>query len=770
MGILYLSRIRVLCLILPICLFSAVVHGGSLVGQVVDLATRSPIPGVAVVLRETGQKRTTDGEGRFQFDQLGGGRYTISVHHLAFGDVERAVMFSPEINDTLVVAVQPAILVSEVVVVRSLRISPSANTTPYPVDVEMHDRMTQSPRLTLPEMLQDVPGISLVRDGAWETAISIRGMSRSNIVTMIDGTRIETANDIAGALSLFNVHDLERVEILKSSASTHQGTGALGGVVQMVSKRPSFTDHARLGGEVDGDLSSVDGGVSQYLALEQSTADYGLRMSGGYRRGGNTMTPNGELPNSQYRDFSISGSLGIATVASQSAFLTYQRSQAEDTGIPGGAPIAGSARATYKLARRELFLLEYTIPNLVPNWPLLTFKISRQAITRDVEINQSPVLTVTPHAIHTTTSAECEAKFSLTTDMLLTAGVEMWERELESKRERINASLGQIVGERPVPRSRYFSSGLFAQTEWDILPERWTMTLGGRYDWIRTKNDEVWNPEYVLTGETYQNPLTNRRLVWPSGTAHDGSWSADAGVRYALTPDLDITSLLSTAFRSPSLEERFEFIDLGNVVWVGNPNLQPERSLCFNIGVHAHTEGVKARADFFLHYLNNLVAEIPGSFEGRSAFFKSNIGAARLYGFEIANEHLLASWMVVRYSMAYVRGEDTNNHLNLSQIAPIHGRIELDCGLQNVGTLTVAASLAGRQRNLAAGEAGTAGYAIVDLGLAGPPLYECGLALALRGSIRNCFNKGYQNHLSTLRGIVRDEPGRNFTLSLTVTL
>ncbi|WP_295681179.1 TonB-dependent receptor, partial [uncultured Nevskia sp.] len=73
-------------------------------------------------------------------------------------------------------------------------------------------------------------------------------------------------------------------------------------------------------------------------------------------------------------------------------------------------------------------------------------------------------------------------------------GVEVWERNLESRRERFDGHLGRIIGERPVPASSYLSAGAFLQDTWDLVPERLSLTFGGRYDLIRVENNEVWNP------------------------------------------------------------------------------------------------------------------------------------------------------------------------------------------------------------------------------------------------------------------------------------
>ena len=156
----------------------------------------------------------TDDEGRFRYEQLPSGRYTLSVRHVAYAADEHSFDISLHQNDSVVILLHPVLFKSDEVVVRSTRTSSVMSDIPYPVDIETNDRLVQLPNITISDALSKVPGVALVRDGTWETAVSIRGMSRSNIVSLIDNTRIETANDIAGALSLININDLDRVEIL----------------------------------------------------------------------------------------------------------------------------------------------------------------------------------------------------------------------------------------------------------------------------------------------------------------------------------------------------------------------------------------------------------------------------------------------------------------------------------------------------------------------------------------------------------------------------
>jgi hemoglobin/transferrin/lactoferrin receptor protein len=757
----------ILFILLPSCSYSQTI---SLSGYIIDAAEHHPISHALVMVTETGHQTSTNDSGYFHFPQMPSGRYTLGVHHIAYAPIERRMILNTVDRDSLVLEMQSTLFPSDEVIVRSTRTLSNIKNTPYPSIVKTDEQLKKIPGATLSDIISRDPGIALVRDGMWETAVSIRGMSRSNIVSLIDNTRIETATDIAGALSLINTNDLERVETLKSPGSVLYGTGAFGGVLHFVTKRAQFSDQFQMNTEFSNALSSVNNGISHYLAFEGSSTRYAARISGSYRTAGNTTTPSGILQNSQYKDFNFLGSLGIKTIADHTLLLSYQRSQAEDTGIPGNSSFGVAATVRYVLAQRELFSAEYTIPNLSTLIPLFRVHISRQGISRNVEVIQGDTLRITPHAIHTTNNIQIESHISPLTDHLFVVGAEAWERELDSRREKILPKMNRLIGERPIPHSTYFSGGLFVQDEWNTIPSRLMITLGARYDWIRVRNNQVFNPEYTVAAGVYKTNTIDSTVLWQNGTAHDESWSASAGAQYTLDRYIDFTFLAATAFRSPSLEERYQFLDLGKgKIQIGDPSLQPERSVSFNTGIHVHTSELKLQTELYLNILSNLIKAVQGTFKGQSALVNTNISQARIYGFEFSFEKTLTSLSVFKGSLAYVRGEDTRIHANLSQIAPLSGQGELTGYFQNIGTLSLSCSAMAAQNNLAVGETHTAGWVTLDAGYISIPMKAGRWTITFHSGVQNIFNTAYRNFLSTLRGIIKEEPGRNYYLSADIT-
>jgi hemoglobin/transferrin/lactoferrin receptor protein len=737
-------------------------------GIVIDSVTRLPISDTNVRLYETNEYRKSNERGYFRFILRRNAQYTISLRHFAYADFEQLIKIDSLSCDTIVFPLRSRIFQSDGIIVTSTRLSTETDKTPFPVTVKSSNTLVQNNTSTISDALKDSPGLSLVRDGSWETALSIRGLSRSNIIMLVDHSRIETANDIAGALSLFNPHDLERIETIRSSGGALYGSGALGGIVHLISKQASFSETTSLSGQINSEFSSVNNFRSQHIALESSTEHFASRFSGGFQRADNTVTPAGEIPNSQFTDFSLNGSIGFTPWTSQILNLSYQRFQAENAGISGGSPIAAAAIATYRLVRRELFSFEYLIQNIYHSVPSLALRISQQNITRNVEIFQSPAITLTPHAIHSTTSGQIESKISSSGNNLIVIGADLWQRTLVSKREKVNITNNTVTGERPIPESRFFSSGFFGQDEWHMIPERATVIVGARYDWIRISNTETRNPEYVITDGTFDPSPREQIILWKSGSSLNESWSGNAGVHYSLKENISVSILASTAFRSPGLEERFQYLTLGDGVHVGNPDLQPERSIGLNAGFLWSTDNSRIRIDIFLNTLRNLVADVPGIFEGSAAFIKQNISSARLYGYEVTGEQLFSPWLALTFSLSYVRGEDTDNKSNLPQISPFHGSTGFTLRNENIGSLTLIGSASARQHNTAAGEKQTSGYAVFNIESGSIPVTISQFSIVTRGGIQNIFNTDYREHLSTIRGRVASEPGRNIFLSITV--
>lgn len=119
-----------------------------------------------------------------------------------------------------------------------------ANAT-APVDVLDRDRIVASGATTLDDLLRTVPGLQ-VTPSQGGASVALQGMDPEHTLILVDGRPLAGRVDGVVDLARIPVSDLERVEILPGAASALYGSEALGGVVNLVTRRGADRDEAEV--------------------------------------------------------------------------------------------------------------------------------------------------------------------------------------------------------------------------------------------------------------------------------------------------------------------------------------------------------------------------------------------------------------------------------------------------------------------------------------------------------------------------------------------
>jgi hemoglobin/transferrin/lactoferrin receptor protein len=739
-------------------------------GQILDDNTGLPVPDVTITLAGPQLTTNSDSTGLFSFS-IHSVSYILSFNHIGYRSEKDTVGFS-EKSTTVIFRMRPAIVTYGEVTVTSTRFEQFVRNVPLSLEIVNKNYLIGTTSVSIPDAIQNQPGIALARDGIWGTDISIRGLGRQNVVTLVDGCRIETASNHAASLALVDINDIDKIEIIKGGISSLYGTGASGGVVNITTKSGTYTEHFSLAGSLITGYNSVNQGGSGYFSLISSSSNWYTKISGTLRSAGNTNTPDGTLLNSQYNDNNISAAVGVKPFDRQELLLKYQRFHGEDIGIPGASAFPTSAAAKYLLAERDMYSAEYLINDLLPSLSNLSIKYFYQQIKRDVELkiipNPTTAQTITPSAVHNTNGIQLQSTWVLNDFNHLVAGIDIWQRGFRGTRETKVEMPGviKITGDFPVPNSEYLSSGVFTQDEANLLDNKLKIFLGGRYDFIKVTNDDALNPSYIITnGVINNNPPHSSMSSFYASTSHDKSWSGNLGILYSLLNDFDLTLNLAHAFRSPVQEERFQYINLGGNIYLGNPNLKPEQGNFLDLGIRIWKSRLSFKGNIFLNNFTDLVID---KLDTGIVYRKANVGKARLYGYDFGFEYNFWNTFVTFGNLSYVRGEDILNHADLPQIAPLNGRLGLRFPIYNYLNAELSTILFAKQNKVGAGESVTADYAVFDFHLNTNVVNWNFFHFRMFGGVENILNKAYREYLSTNRGIIKDEPGRNFFLKLQV--
>jgi len=766
----------------------------TLKGKVTESKTNSPIQG-AVVFISYNLMTYTNGDGDYSINIINEGTFDIKISSLGYKPFSSKI----KIDSTTTLkdfSLETSLIEMGEVVVSTNRTEDYLRNSPFAELIVDKEEIQMRPSLSLPDILQNEPGISLIRDGIWGTEISIRGLSRENIITLIDGNRISTSTDVAARLSMIDLNDIDRVEVIKGASSSIYGSGATGGIVNIITKSPPLYDKFSLNGNVLAEYNTVNSLSVLGGSLFSGGSFWSAKISGSYRQAQNIQTPIGELENSQFEDYSFSGALNISPVTNQKLKIDYQNFKANDVGIPGSSVFPDNAEVRYPYERRELISAGYEIQNISKVLYKLSAKYSYQLIKRDVEnipyiVQNIPasggnparrvsVLKITPSADHKNNNGTLQGNFWLFDSHNLAAGIDYWDRSYNGQREKYQLTevldstgavvntTNKIIGEKPLPNSTYKSFGIFTQDEFKLFKDKLSTTVGLRYDFINITSEETVNPVYEIVNGVLNTQPANQTIIWESTDTNNSSYSANLGFSYSIFTNFDLTLGLGSSFRSPSLEERFQFIDQGSVVRVGNPELKPEKGQSIDFGTRHYSDNLKIISSLFYSHFNDLVVEVPGTYEGRNALIKTNIGEARIYGFDFSADYNFWRNYIFYTTASYVQGDDITGDGNLPEIPPLNGRVGFKFGFLDYLQTDISSTLFAEQNDVAAGEITTPGYAVFNLLLNTVPIKFSNIGFRVYSGVENIFDKGYRNHLSTTRGSITIEPGRNIFVKLAV--
>ncbi|MDD2391011.1 MAG: TonB-dependent receptor [Desulfobacterales bacterium] len=601
-----------------------------------------------------------------------------------------------------------------------------------------------------------IPGVSLSSDSAWGSDINIRGLSRDSVVLLIDGCRVNTSTDINARFGLIDPMDIERIEVLKGPISALYGSGSIGGVVNVITRKGCFTSTPAWSGTVSGGLGSNPSGYSSYANAAYESPDIWVYASGSRRDYGSYDTGDSEeMPNSQFDDRQGRASMGKKWNSGAVTEFSVRTYEAEDVGIPGTgtAPLPTTARVTYPRSTETEITASHTIS---PDGPLLkqsAVKAFYQKIDRRVQIDELPAAfpkeRLCPSADHETMGIKWQNTLKTGPHQMIT-GLDVWNWHMESERETEFKS-GAIGIDRPTPTADQLSAGGFAEDDWH-LSDTWTVNLGARIDYISMENDAA--DTWILPPA----PTTPNPELWPARTWDDITWNAHAGLTWHVASEWSLTGICASSYRAPTILERFKYLNLaGGIVSRGNPDLDPERSLFFEFGLHYDASRVHFHSGLFANRLQDLIIDqkiTPALYES------ANVNEAEIYGAEAeVSWNFIDGWLI-EANIAYTTGRDTTENDDLPFIPPLKGMLSVRFDPMKSWWFKLGTDWALKQDNVPDDEDTTDGWITFNarVGFRFNAFYADNELIL---GAENITNAAYRNYLSTSRGIDLKEAGTN---------
>jgi len=656
-----------------------------------------------------------------------------------------------------------------VVVTPTLEILPAASS-PYSVDlIDARDIVDRFGR-TLPELLNETPGVFVQKTAHGQGSPFIRGFTGYRNLALIDGIRLNNAAFRDGPNQYWSTIDpnsLRSLEVVKGQGSVLYGSDAIGGTVNALTARPVYAESGFLNtSRVYGRLSSAEDSYTGRFETSVSETDkYGFLIGftrkdyGDLRTGGQQQNPK-----TGYDEWNLDMKGEIFLNEDTRLTFLHQQVHQDDAwrthstifGVPfRGTTIGDDQRRSLDQDRTLTYAqLEGTPGGAIDHY-LISVSHQRQSEEqyriRAITDGRSDIGGFDVDTYGTM------AQFSSDTDLgYLTYGASYYLDTVGSFRNNFAAD-GAFTGasiQGPVAdNSRYHLADVFLQDKIEI-GERLDLWLGGRATYAEA---EVGRSEDPVTGDPF---------------AFTDDWTSTVGSArfvYDLTADKAFSAFggVSEGFRAPNLSDlsRLDLARSGELE-TPSPGLAPEEFTSYEIGLR--TERGRTRASV-AYYYTDIAGLIVGSRTGRivdGAFevTKENGGDGYVHGVEFEAEQGLTDALTLFGWVSWQDGdlETENVREPISRLMPFTAQAGLRwTTLDGDLRLEVLAIGSDRQENLPLRDqldtqrippGGTPGYVVGTVRGA----WQMNDGLTLTAGLENFTDEAYRVHGSGINGAGRN--------------
>jgi vitamin B12 transporter len=511
--------------------------------------------------------------------------------------------------------------IPETVVTATRVPTPVAN---IPAGVTVIDRQTIEERgyLTLTDALSAVPGIRVSQSGGpgGNASVFVRGTNSNQVLVLRDGMPLNDASDSSGAFNfgVDTLADVERIEVIRGPMAALYGSGAIGGVVNLISRQghePGF----HLTGELAGGYPKQIEGNANASGIE-GPFDYSATVEGEDLRGYDT-TPQRE-----------------------SIYTGVPQGFADTIGTLnlGYTPIDGTRLSLFLRARRAVFGF-----NALGN---PTFDNSNSTGTDDSLLGRVGLTSKLFNGAYETSAFVGR----LQDDRHYTQALNPLDPNEATNDSRYHSYRTDVQWNNTVHLSDLVPVPALSASDLTFGYEHTADNINVNVNQSFFGSPFAQSAKASMTDDALYAGLQTALLqrVTLTGQIRQDWVGGDQPFTWRLGAVLDVPEILTrfktaygTAFRAPSLFDRFGVDSFG---YVGNPNLKPESAQGWEAGFTTTVGIASISATYFNEQIQNLIVAV-----FTPVNTAVNIGSAHIQGVETEFTLQATRWLALDVSYTY---------------------------------------------------------------------------------------------------------------------
>ena len=510
-------------------------------------------------------------------------------------------------------------------------------------------------RRTLDEAANLIPGVTAGNSGGSrnERLLFVRGFDRFQVPLSIDGIRVYLPADNRLDYSRFLTPDVAEIQVAKGYASVLDGPGAMGGAVNLVTRKPTRALEIEGRAQLNLDRDANYAGLTTFGLI-------GTRQDKWYGQASYTanVVDHWDLPGSfdgtlnedgGARDFSkaedwrVNAKVGFTPNATDEYVLSYTRQEGRKN-----APLHLSDTSNVSLRNWKW-----------PQWNIESFYFLSTAALGDRATlktrayynelanllqsfdNRSQTTQSLPRAFDSPYDDKAyggSAQLDLRLAEADTLAIAFHYRRDEHNEAQVSRPTSPLRTVEPNQRSVERTWSAAIENRLDLTPAL-RLTLGGSYDWRDLDEAQEFG---VPQGATGASRLFSYRL------RNASAWNAQGRLDWRGQDGIEAHASLSSRARFPTLFERFSS-QFGTAE--ANPDLKPERATSAEIGASRSFGPFTVAAAAYYSWLTDALVSVrtPENLNRRE-----NLGSADYYGAELSVDLHLATTLDAGVNYSYI--------------------------------------------------------------------------------------------------------------------
>ena len=718
-------------------------------GTVTDLNTGQALIGVNIYVPELSRGVVSDKNGNYNIHNLPKGKNLLQFSFVGFKTAHQTIFLQNE-NIELNIELDELVLQGdEVVISGNFSGTQHENTVKISTIDSRQLEMSGSPSLI--ESISEIPGVEMISKGPGIGTPVIRGLSLSNILFLNNGVPMENFQFSENHPYMVDEYGVERIEVIKGPASLIYGSGAVGGVINLIDKAVSPE------GSIEGDFNMKyfgnTAGLNTNLGIQGNQNGFiwgaraGINSNKDYRQGNSEIATNTRF-NRQ------SAKLNIGLIRKSGSFkLQYQYNRDKlGLAVPPAFEIVKDNNRKNEVWFQDLYshLISSRNKIFIGKFRLdvdLAYQFNNRLL-KGSEL--TPVFDLVDMTLQTFTyRVKSSYSFNAKTNVIF--GIQGMTQNNKNGDAPDHVLPDAALNDISVYGLAQYHAGSIAIIE-----------AGMRYSF-----QKIDVPLQPSSGNPNSDPIEYNGQF--------SNLSASVGATINLTEQMLIRMNLASAFRSPNLAELTQNGMHGTRFEEGNPDLETQQNLEIDLGYHLHTKHLTFGISAFYNNIFNYIHLSPttDTTDAGVDIYRYTQADAYLYGGE-ASIHLHPHplhWLHLKSTYSYVIGRKKQG--GYLPLIPAQ-KLKLDFRLtkskwKGFRGLFVKAGVdfVFAQNNPSEFETETPAYTLVNLG-AGFDVVAKHQRFSFSVNANNLLDAAYFDHLSSLKPLGIYDMGRNVSFSIKI--